>query len=335
MAKTLLTMIDEVRGACKDLDDMPLVNVWFDKEFTSQSRRRTIPAHRTGATTCTVLPFQGTSHKYERNDGVVVTDLRIRDRDHAYTYHYRSAQDAESWMTRVQWCTDCFGQKGIAEVIASASQDTAHPGLKKFLMRHELVTLRARCEHVRAGVVSGRIFGKKETPVVLRKVARAQEVIAAFDTEQRQEHLAAIENFEESAQKLIALVNPQQSTYALDRLAALFTTPNHPWANLDKTPTLLAIERGVSWRVNQVDLAPELIAALRVSPEPKDDLVLYGPRYAIDYVQRAHGVTPAYIATTTEQDAEVARLTGGIWGVHDGIPDLFTAIETARNMLAT
>jgi hypothetical protein len=39
------------------------------------------------------------------------------------------------------------------------------------------------------------------------------------------------------------------------------------------------------------------------------------------------------MVATTEDDAEVAKLAGGIWGIGSGIDDLFCALETARSLV--
>jgi len=232
------------------------------------------------------------------------------------------------------YCPNCFEKEGLAEILALPQASDPTTPLGKLIYRCELVGLAERCDHVRNGLNRGHQFAKRDTPVVMRKAAKLRKQIAALDPAEQLLHQAAIAKLNSAADQLEALVNPSATNYALDRLTRRLTAPPREWMVLDQTPTLLAVAGTNTWRINTVLLAPELIAALRVSGPNSDGLVLYGPRFAIDYLQRAWGIHNTYILATTETDPQVAKMAGGIWSIKDGIPDLFTAITLARQLVA-
>jgi hypothetical protein len=233
----------------------------------------------------------------------------------------------------INLCTECFGGKGVDCIKAWAETATAPEAWGTLLVRFEIVGLAERCEHVRKGLVQEHAFGAKEAPVVARKITKMRTLLAGLSVQAREAHQVAIDRFEESADALMALVSPAQSEYALESLRAKLHSGRYAWVVLDETPTVLAIEGNANWRVHQVKLAPELIAAMTISETANKGIVLYGPRFAMEYLMRAWGESNAYMVATTEDDAEVAKLAGGIWGIGSGIDDLFCALETARSLV--
>jgi hypothetical protein len=232
------------------------------------------------------------------------------------------------------YCETCFAGAGLRELKVWAETDAAPEALAVFLVRYEFLALWQRCEHVRSGLANGRAFGTREAPVVMHKVAKMRTRILAMSTDELLVHKAAIELFEAAAGKLEALVEPGDGEWALGKLRVRLVGGRGKWVVLDETPTILAIEGGANWRIRKSFLGPELMAALRVSDPSNDSLVVYGPRYAIDYLQRAYGDSYPYVMATTEEDAAVAKLAGGLWGTTAGIPDLFCALEAARSLMA-
>jgi hypothetical protein len=237
--------------------------------------------------------------------------------------------------TRLDLCHDCFTGPGAAQLAKWSCTPSAPPSLTRFYLRAELTDLTHRATRIRRGHLAHTLFAKREAPTVLRRIATARTTIAQLNDSVRADNSNNIAAFERAANALIALIAPHTTTYALDALRAQLTEPPYAWAVLDETPTILALESVGGYSARWTPLAPELLAALTLSDPGAPGRVLYGPRFAIDYVQRTYGSASSYVLATTEPDPAVASLAAGIWGIRSGIPDLFAALATARTLAAT
>jgi hypothetical protein len=227
-------------------------------------------------------------------------------------------------------CDQCFSGKGLDELRKWALDDSAPDGLAEFFFRVDLDALKGRIDRTRAAYLNKRAGANTEVRRVLGKIEAMRQRICALEESEREKHAWVTDRFEASAERFVALVDPKSTTYALDTLRVRLA----PW-QVDETPTILAVSyfdivelEGDSW-------GAEIAAALRINDPGNHCGVFYGPRFAIDYLQRAVGNRCAYTTATTEENGEVAALAGALWGRQESdLRDLFEALDTARVLLS-
>jgi hypothetical protein len=197
--------------------------------------------------------------------------------------------------------------------------------------------LTARLERTRKGVIGNHLYGRNAAPGLLAAVGRFRTrylaTLPATAAALLAEHLAS---FDLSSQRLTALLDPSADATAItNRLAAAIIDDRD--RHLDDTPTLLAVHSNRLNLVSWYSYAPELAMALRISPPDRACSVLYGPRFAIDYIQRAINVSPqTYIVATQVDDPTIATLAAGLWdpSARNSLGDIMDVISTATTLAA-
>jgi hypothetical protein len=314
MTKSLVGMFVEVLAMCDDLNNEAMLPVWFERDANGGA-----VAHFNRSRVCTIQPKTGSSPTFGTAQLEALLTMRYAAAELVYENSY---------------CTTCFCGAGLRDIKVWASSSDAPEALSVFFVRYEILKLWEGCAHVRTGLVGEFAYGAREAPATMRHVAKMRMRILSMDTEELLVHKTAISLFESAARELEALVEPGDGAWALGRLRQQLIGRRGAWVVLDEAPTILAIEGGINWRIRKTTLGPELVAGLIVSDPSNGSVVVYGPRFAIDYLQRAYGDNFAYVMATAEPDEAVARLAAGLWDTDDGISDLFSALETARSLMS-
>jgi hypothetical protein len=312
--RTLYTMATAHQGVFHGTFTSPLIPV----TYAHPGLARYQVCHFIHSSTCTELPtLHRANSQPHRTDGTPITVLTLND---IFTHRNRG----------FTLCLECFAGPGLGDLATFAATPQAPPALAAFLFRSDLRSLIIRIDHARAGYITKRGYAAHEVPVVTRRIAATRTAHAQLAPPLRQLHATLLAAFEASAARFLALVDPSSTSYAVDTLRASLA----PYTQ-DETPTILAVSCPRDCLTARDHLAPELIGALCVSDPTNSGVVLYGPRFAIDYLQRIYGQNSSYIMATKEPDPATAKLAASLWGTPPaGMLDLFVALATARTLLA-
>jgi hypothetical protein len=238
---------------------------------------------------------------------------------------------------RTQLCPDCFGGPGCTQVLHWINSTQASQTARQIAFHVTMTNTLHRIRRQRKGTLSHTAYALREAAGTRAKIAEVTKQASTLTEEQRDWHGTLLPTFEDSAELLLAIINPGQSSYVVNKLRDTYTTNGREWVILDETPTLLAIEHDMylpSWQ----QYGPELFSSMKISDPTHHGSVMYGPRFAIDYLQRLMNGSPhTYVIATAVEDPEVAKIAAGLWDIsgQGGIRDIFDAITTARTMITT
>jgi hypothetical protein len=257
----------------------------------------------------------------------------------------RQGSVPDGWLTfshitgfgsRRQLCPDCFNGRGLTQVHSWLASAAAPQIANRIVFHSRVVTVLRKMRRVRKGHQAATAYAAREIPGVLTQITSLRVEIAALSQDERQWHQEVLSRFEESSEFLMAFISPGQSTYVIDKVRAALTAPPREWVVLDETPTMLVLECHIgipSWR----NYGPALYNTLRLTTDNDRGEVLYGPRFAIDFIQRTMSTdTFSYCAVISVPDPQVAQIATGLWDItgQGGLRDMADAIATAQTLVA-
>jgi hypothetical protein len=234
-------------------------------------------------------------------------------------------------------CSTCFDGPGLTDILRWGRSAKANPQLANLAVLVEAHQLTTRLEHSRKGRIERRAYGRSAPSTLQAATKFTSTRLNKLTTADRDLLAPGLENFFDAYHRLQSLLQPGTNTEHLtNKLAAyLIGTSN---TRLDHTPTIMAMRATSPWIAKWYKYSSELFAALRISPADSSGVVLYGPRFAIEYFMRSTNLSSQdYAVTTTLQDHEVAKVAAGIWdpACKGPMRDLLEAIDTARMLVST
>jgi hypothetical protein len=241
-----------------------------------------------------------------------------------------------------RWCSTCWHGAGLTAFFAYARSDAAF-GHAEWIMAYlcDQTTLHRRMKEISHRIVYRLKGHQGQADTLLRDLARFEKnrLPRAVELAQNGPDLDSKTPMAQAMAEFRALATPGGA--ALGAVADKIRRAIRPGylgvgehQSLDESPAFFAVG-SKPWLPKRPELAREVWAAFAL-PTNRGGILLYGPRFVIDYAQRKCGLGDREYAVTAAAPADrlEAETVAMLWNAASTGPlaDLYAAIDAARQV---